>query len=74
MHSVSMGNGILSAHKVNTPLFLIIQYFKIIFSRLLKTYFYLDTLKKNPQLKSLLIFSFKTKVNFMVLGEHFFPK
>lgn len=42
MHSVNMTNAIVSAYKANTLLFLIIQYFTIIFTRLLKTYFYLD--------------------------------
>lgn len=28
MHSVNMGNAILSARKINTPWFLIIQYLK----------------------------------------------
>lgn len=43
MHSVNMGNAILSARKINTPWFLIIQYLKKkkIFARLLKTYFFL---------------------------------
>lgn len=42
MHSVNMGNPILSARKINTPWFLIIQYLKKkIFARLLKIYFFL---------------------------------